>query len=88
MQMAAKPKDDVKITKAKPDDGKCGCVAHVDGLLAKDNAKIVTHWLWGTSKITTSGPSVCVAKIDSKKRSKLPNVLCSYCPFCGKKIKD
>lgn len=64
------------------------CTEAVNEKLAPMNARITQGLTinFSTGKAGLSGPAVCVEKIDSKKRSKVPNILCSYCPFCGKKL--
>jgi hypothetical protein len=66
----------------------CKCQEQVNKLLKESNAEVSNDFLIRRSgTITLSPPSIVLAKIDSKKRSKLPTLFCSHCPFCGKKYK-
>lgn len=68
-------------------DGKdCQCIEAVNKRLAEHNAMIDTklyiNFKTGKARALAYVPT---RRIDDKKRTKLPTVSCSFCPFCGKK---
>lgn len=63
----------------------CKCLPQAQKALKEHNTEIVTHFRMN-GKMTP--PSVATAKINSKSRQQAKTVLCSYCPFCGKKYSE
>lgn len=63
----------------------CNCRAAVDQNLASRNARVAVGMFFGNSRIDLAPPMVVLEKIDGNRRGKLPNLVASYCPFCGKK---
>lgn len=68
----------------------CKCLEQVAPQLAKHNCQIDAPLQINFKKGTghASQPLLKVVKIDPKSRAKLMNVLCTYCPFCGKKYPE
>lgn len=82
-------KTGMKVSKAKPKSKECKCIEQVNELLKDQNAAIAQNFLFANSgSINMSPPFIRLEKSDPKKRSSLPNVLCAYCPFCGKKYPE
>lgn len=70
-------REDVNKTEMRALVVKCKCVRKVNKILLEKNARLVTTLL--------TGKVACVVeKADDTKRGKLPYMLASYCPFCGK----
>ena len=69
-----------KTTRKKP----CKCLAAVQKKLAKDNARVVTGFGidFAAGKSFETGPFLKLEKIE-KSRKKLPELHCTFCPFCG-----
>lgn len=67
---------------------KCTCVDQVNAQLKSSGVKLVQHMEFNlkTGKAAMSGPCLEVCKIDKASRKKLPTVMCSCCPFCGRKL--
>lgn len=65
----------------------CKCVQQLNEQLAERNVVIVQELMFDfkNGKADMSPPLILVRKRDSDKRTKLPTLLASYCPFCGKK---
>lgn len=70
----------------------CKCLDQVqDKLVALSKpyapSRIVTHLLISlkTGVGRMSPPALHLEKIESKARGRLPVVMCTFCPFCGKK---
>lgn len=55
----------------------CDCIARVNVHLKEKNARILVN-LFGEPHAT-----ITLSKIDEKKRTRLPIMMASYCPFCG-----
>lgn len=64
----------------------CNCLEQVQEQLKAKGARLETSFgiNFATGEITTCGPWLKVVR-HGEGRKKLPNVLCTYCPFCGKK---
>lgn len=67
----------------------CKCLSKVQEQLVERNAAVTVETLinFKTGKMRPSNPSVRLHKLDNRKRSRLPTMFCSYCPFCGKKYR-
>lgn len=70
----------------------CKCRTRIDADLAKHNARIAFGFTFeplgpppARARMDVSPPMIVLEKQDSGRRGKLPTVLASYCPFCGKK---
>lgn len=85
MMMAATKKKPAKKKPAK--QTKCDCLKQVNEMLKKDNAELRTEFGLDLENrgVSTLGPYVAVRKLE-KSRKSLVSLLCTYCPFCGKKI--
>lgn len=70
---------------AKKRTKSCRCVEQVNAQLVEHNARIETLFVMGNSHINESPPVLKLEKLDTRKRKEPPPVLCSFCPFCGKK---
>ncbi len=66
----------------------CKCVEQVNKKLLPSGLKLTQHIQINflTGKSTMSGPCVEVQKLGKKGSVKIPAVLCSFCPFCGKAV--
>jgi hypothetical protein len=73
---------------AKTKTADCKCVEDVNAKLAESGCRVTRHMQinFATQMASLSGPCVAVERIGKSKRGKIPTVLCSYCPFCGKKF--
>lgn len=75
-----------KPKKAKP----CNCLELTQKALAEKypNVRLRTELSinFTSGKARVVGPVLEVEKIDTAKRERLPTILCTYCPFCGKKV--
>jgi hypothetical protein len=56
------------------------CFVQADKFLADKNARLATNLL------NDSNVFVEVEKLDEKIRGRLPVMIATYCPFCGKKL--
>jgi hypothetical protein len=60
-----------------------------DDLLLVSNARLVNPSCWGPNGASRLGRAILsVEKIDKKKRTPLPSLLATFCPFCGVKYED
>lgn len=66
----------------------CNCRAAVNKNLVNENAKIAVGLFFGNSRIDLAPPMIVLERIDSSRRGKLPNLIASYCPFCGEKYAE
>ena len=65
----------------------CGCLKQVNAELKKLRGAVLATELainFTTSEISVSDPKLAVERYGDQKGN-LPTVLCTYCPFCGKK---
>lgn len=72
---------------AKP----CTCVEQVDKKLREDGIKLVRLLMvnFTTGKGGLGPPILAVERTgDSKKKRKLPAIICAYCPVCGTKYPE
>lgn len=65
----------------------CECRESIDKELAASNAKIAAALLIDHCVLNLAPPMIALEKIDEKKRGRLPNLLATYCPFCGERYK-
>lgn len=72
------------MAKAKPN---CKCLDLVQKklLTERPNTRLQTAF---TMRGRVIGPLLAVEKIDPKKRTKLPTIVCGYCPICGKRLNN
>ena len=65
----------------------CDCVNTINKNLEEHNAKILQAILLPLegSNSLRSRVLIRTGKLDSKKRAALPDLMASYCPFCGLK---
>lgn len=66
----------------------CKCVETVNKSLEKHNSRIAQGFQINFANPARSGttpPLLMLHKIDDRKRTKMPSVICVYCPFCGEK---
>lgn len=63
----------------------CGCVAKIEAMLAEKNGTLVRAVCLDNEMNMSSKLVLATAKIDTKKRAKVPVVVVNFCPFCGKK---
>lgn len=63
----------------------CECRTAIDTELAASNAKIGIALLIGDGSLDLAPPLIVLEKVDEKKRGRLPNLVATYCPFCGVK---
>ena len=84
--MMAKKKPTKKKKSSPPKIG-CECVELLNEQLAEHNAYVDTK-LQMNMKTGEGRHIICIplSKIDSKKRTRLPTLVCTFCPICGKKI--
>lgn len=71
----------------------CDCREAVDRRLAFVNARIASGFVANFDDGPTRGmelapPMIVLEKIDNKKRSSLPTLLASCCPFCGERYAE
>ena len=69
----------------------CKCLEQVQEQLKESNAQVTQSLMmadWSKGTIRMSGPQLMLNKIDSKKRGRLPYILCAFCPFCGTKYPE
>ena len=66
----------------------CKCVETVNDKLRDIGFSLRRHMQinFTTKMAGLSPPCVEVFRHDTKKRGKIPTVLCAFCPFCGKKL--
>ena len=66
----------------------CKCIDMLNEQLRPSNVEVDTKLCmdFTNMKASTSGASILLRKIDDKKRTKMPTVMCSYCPVCGTKV--
>lgn len=85
--MSDQPTRTVKARKAKPSP--CTCREQVDEELKKLNARLASalQMNFKTHQASMAGPFVAIVKLDSKKKSRLPDLVCTFCPFCGKRLR-
>lgn len=73
------------------ENGPCHCLEEAQKDLAKKGIKLETT-LYIDRKTRCEkirGPFLQVTYVEqSPKKKKLPNVICNFCPFCGKKKSD
>ncbi len=64
----------------------CNCLEQVQKQLKELNTEIVQGFQlnFATGKMKMSMPLIQVRKIDKKKRD-MTTIICSHCPFCGRK---
>lgn len=64
---------------------RCKCVEQVNEKLAQYGAVIETRFVMDYERgaMRQSGPIIKTERIDGK-RSKIPTVMASHCPFCGR----
>lgn len=68
---------------------RCNCVEQVNLELEKYNACLRTKLIADFKTREMDRRIVLpLSKRDSTKKSKLPTVLCTYCPICGIKLED
>lgn len=63
----------------------CECRETIDKELAASNAKIGMAILVGNSSLDLAPPLIVLEKVNTKQRGRLPNLVATYCPFCGVK---
>ncbi len=75
---------------AKGESKMCKCVDQVNEQLAASNVKIGQGLQinFKTGQSSMSPPQIVLEKINAKVRKRMPTVLCSFCPFCGKKFPE
>jgi len=70
----------------------CNCVEQVNKQLEDSNAKVSQYLQvnFTTGESSMTNPMVALEKkiTSSRTRTKLPSLVCTYCPFCGKKYPD
>jgi hypothetical protein len=70
----------------------CKCIEAVNKALAPQNAELDTHFTFGGiyDKTVSIGQAMhlTVRKVDTAKKTKLPSLCPTYCPFCGTKLID
>jgi len=74
---------------AKKSPVPCKCVDLVNERLKEDGCVLLQHMQidFSSGKASMSGPCVSVErKVRTRTSKKIPTVLCTFCPFCGKKI--
>lgn len=80
------------MAKKKATKPGCNCIEQVNKQLEDSNAKVAQYLQvnFKTGEATMSNPMVAVEKKihSSRTRTKLPSLICSFCPFCGKKYPD
>jgi hypothetical protein len=65
----------------------CDCITDVNGTLAGHNAGLDLEIVFGNiqqGQLRVS-PLLMVKRLDKQKRSRLPAVICRFCPICGEK---
>lgn len=78
-----------KKKKAKPKPSQCMCVELVNKQLVSRNAAIDTEMCFNLTTGTASLQiPVPLKKLDAKKRGRLPTMVCTYCPICGKDLRS
>lgn len=84
--------DTTTAKKKKPKQEKpCNCLELTQKALAEQrpgvHLKTELSINFKTGKCRTIGPLLVVAKDgDAPKRVKLPTIVCTFCPFCGKRL--
>lgn len=65
---------------------RCDCLNQVNEQLADSGVRLQTclEMDFGKGEASIRGPLLAVEWI-GKKRRKLPTVMCSFCPICGRK---
>jgi len=65
----------------------CGCNENLDAKLKEHNGRIALAILMPVSGSNKFRARVLVQteKLDKGKRKPVPNVIATYCPFCGEK---
>lgn len=65
----------------------CDCVDRMNEAMAARNAAIEIGMLidYATGKLREAPPAIKVYKVDPKRRDRLPTLLATFCPFCGRK---
>lgn len=68
----------------------CLCLEQVNKKLKDSNCKVAQGLQvnFKTGAASMSPPFIVTEKIDRKIRKRMPSVICSFCPFCGKKYED
>lgn len=75
--------------KKEMSSGPCNCLELVQAELKPHGIALDTELFinFTTGKTGVRGPLLRVKKLsDAPKKTKLRTVLCTYCPFCGKKV--
>lgn len=57
----------------------------VNRVLASRNARVAFGFTFNDDKMKVSPAMIMLEKVDPARRGKLPILLATYCPFCGKK---
>lgn len=76
----------VGIKKRKAKGPSCDCIRQVNEKLKDKGVQIRRDFLFQTkpTKVVQSPPIVELVRNDAKSRVKVPTLMCSHCPFCGK----
>lgn len=83
--MAKSPKAAARRSQSKA----CDCVTQVNEQLAEHNTQIAVAITLKTSPNQIGSlPLVATTKLEDHKRGRPKTVVCSYCPFCGKKLPE
>lgn len=64
----------------------CKCIPAVNKTLAKSNARLKTSFRINFSTGKSSEILVLPLEKIEKSRKPLPSLVCTFCPFCGKKL--
>jgi hypothetical protein len=64
----------------------CECMKKMNEHLAQHNGRLATGIQITESMGLKERHLLATEKIDKAKRSPVPSVMCSYCPFCGEKL--
>lgn len=63
----------------------CDCRKAVNERLSVSNAKIGEGLMFGDSGVKLAPPMILLEKVAKDKRTRLPTLLATCCPFCGER---
>ncbi len=66
----------------------CNCVEEVNQRIKDKNVRIGVGLTLIENKRLSVVVLVAAEKIDKKKRGRVPSLIATYCPFCGKKWEE
>lgn len=68
----------------------CECLDQVQAKLEEMGFRLTRSMMvnFDANRASMSPPHLMVERLSGKSRKRIPTILCTHCPFCGKKYRE